>query len=296
VFPSELVGHADGLQPAAGRFEEQGDELLFVPRFPLVAGRSYSLLIDGIEAAAVEVPLHALTPTTEVVSIHPAAGAAPGNLLRIHISFSAPMSDGFAARAIQVRGAETGERLEDAFLQGPELWDMSRQAPDPPACPHVPTDGRRPHLDPRRPLHAGCHWTAASRRRRARLPDRPRPSDPPIDAKLWRLAIPAAGGTEPLVVEFDRPLDRLLLADCLDVLADATTLVSGAAAIDEGERVWRFEADVPLAARNVCAARRRTARRPAATRQATRLTSTCRSLSRTHMILRRLRRSDVCHR
>jgi len=34
VFPSELVGHADGLQPAAGRFEEQGDELLFVPRFP----------------------------------------------------------------------------------------------------------------------------------------------------------------------------------------------------------------------------------------------------------------------
>jgi hypothetical protein len=244
VFPSELVGHADGLQPAAGRFEEHGDDLLFVPRFPLVAGLSYSLLIDGIEAAAVDVAVQASTPTTEVVSIHPASGAAPLNLLRIHVSFSAPMSDGFAARAIQVRGAETGERLEDAFLQGPELWDMSRQRLTLLRAPgYLLTDGDPVwiRVDRSMPDAAGRPLRGGAGRVYRIGPA----LREPIDLKAWRLVTPAAGTTEPLVVDFDRPLDRVLLADCLEVLADATTLVAGDAAIDEGERVWRFEPAFP---------------------------------------------------
>lgn len=50
VLPSELVeagGDVRALQPVAGRFEIEGDAICFIPRFPFLDGRSYSLLVSG---------------------------------------------------------------------------------------------------------------------------------------------------------------------------------------------------------------------------------------------------------
>ena len=48
VYPTELVRSAVGasnLQSVAGHYEVDGDTLCFVPRYPLLAGTSYTVLV-----------------------------------------------------------------------------------------------------------------------------------------------------------------------------------------------------------------------------------------------------------
>jgi hypothetical protein len=248
VLPSELVDQAALLRPTAGRFEERGGEVLFVPRFPFVGGLSYSLLIDGREAGAVEVPVSASTPTARVVSIHPSAVAVPVNLLRVYISFSAPMAEGFAARAVRARVVESNELLDDLLQpMDPECWDESRQRLTvlldrdelerlrlPPGEPIGISVDRSMQDAAGRPLRAG-----AGRVYKVGPPNRAH-----VDPYSWEVAAPAAGSTDELVVSFDRPLDRVFLRHCLEVRDDATT-VAGTGHVDGGERVWRFEPAAP---------------------------------------------------
>ena len=75
VFPSDLVSEA-GWQPVAGRLSEHDGELVFTPRFPLVQGLQYALMVDGVPAGSIEVPAEARVASTRVVSI--SAGAFAG--------------------------------------------------------------------------------------------------------------------------------------------------------------------------------------------------------------------------
>jgi hypothetical protein len=238
VLPSELVVRGGRCQPTAGRFEEQDGDLLFVPRFPLIGGLSYSLLVDAVEAARVEVPVSTSTPATHLVSIHPTAVQVPVNLSRVHMSFSAPMAEGFAARAVRVRCVETGELLDDVLLpMNPELWDESRQRLTLLLGPGLPEGepigisvGRSMRDAAGRLLRAGggrVYKVGAANRA-------------PVDTNAWGVASPAAGSTDALVVSFDRPLDLALLRRCIRVRHDAAS-VGGEVFIDEGERTWRFE-------------------------------------------------------
>ena len=62
------------------------------------------------------------------MAIYPTAAELPVNLLRVYVHFSAPMSEGWAARAIRVSREDTGETLDDVFLPPePELWDPERK-------------------------------------------------------------------------------------------------------------------------------------------------------------------------
>ena len=58
---------------------------------------------------------------TEVMAIYPTAAEVPRNLLRLYVWFSAPMSEGYAARHVRLAG-DAGERLAGALLPGGELW------------------------------------------------------------------------------------------------------------------------------------------------------------------------------
>jgi hypothetical protein len=248
VLPSKLVAHAERCQSTAGRFEQSDGDALFVPRFPLVGGLSYSLLIDGAEVAAVTAPVSASTPTTRVVSIHPSAVEVPVNLLRVYISFSAPMAEGFAARAVRARVVETGELLDDLFLpMDTERWDESRQQltllldPDELERLHVPQGepigisvDRSMRDAAGRPLRGGGGRVYKVGPANRAL----------IDPYSWDVAVPAAGSVDELVVSFDRALDRAFMRHCFEVRDDATT-VTGTGVVDGGERVWRFEPAAP---------------------------------------------------
>ncbi len=267
VYPSEALTSGGGkptVPPVAGRFMAEGGSVCFVPRFPFAGGVRYSLLVksagDTEPAAVREIvrPLPDVDSTTEVVAIYPTAAELPVNLLRVYVHFSAPMSEGWAARAITVRLADTGETLDDVILPPePELWDARRKRLtmllDPGRIkrglvpnlefgyPLVESTTVRISVDPAfrdatgKPLKAGAERSySIGPALRSR-----------IDPTAWRLTAPAAGSHDPLRVEFGRPLDHGLLQHCLSVQDAGGQAVVGKVEIGEGECGWSFTPDIP---------------------------------------------------
>ena len=270
VLPAEFIpaGAASrAMQGTAGRFMVEDDSVVFVPRFPFLDGRSYALLVESDSAAGADGvpavwtlhrPASADTPATEVVAIYPSAGMAPVNLLKLYVRFSEPMSEGQAMRAVRVRRADTGERLEGVFLNmEPELWDRERlrltllldpgrikrglvsnaEAGYPliEGVPVVISINREFRDAVGRPLRAG-----AERRYTVGAAVRTR-----VDPARWRYVWPRAGSREPLTVTFDRPLDHALLHHCLWIEDAGGEPVDGPSEVGPGEQSWRFEPAAP---------------------------------------------------
>ncbi len=265
VYPSEALpaGVKPAVPPVAGRFLAQDSAIWFVPRFPFSGGVSYSLLVESAAVDAAEIweirrPSPEKSPTTEVVAIYPTAAELPVNLLRVYVHFSAPISEGWAARAIRVTRADTGETLGDVFLPPePELWDSERKRLTMLLDPGRIKRGLVPNLEFGYPLVEGTTVRIAvdpAFRDAAGQPllagaERSYSIGPAlrarIDPTVWRLIAPAAGSRAPLLVEFDRPLDHGLLQHTLSVRDEADRKVGGVGEVGEGERSWRFTPDVP---------------------------------------------------
>jgi hypothetical protein len=246
------------LQPVAGRFEGDQDALCFVPRWPFVPGLEYALVerspAGALRAvAALHRPSRGGSPTTEVLAMYPSAPAVPVNLLKLYVYFSAPMSEGNAARAVQVRRADTNEALEDVFLPGDlELWDRDRRRLTLLLDPGRIKRGLVPHRQMGYPLVEGVPITltidvafrdAAGRplrRGATRRFDVTAPIRTRIDPRAWQLQAPGADSREPLSVAFDRPLDRALLEHAFTVNSPDGGPVRGSSEVGPMEQAWRF--------------------------------------------------------
>jgi hypothetical protein len=270
VLPSGLLAAGAilrDLQPLAGRFEVEQDAVVFVPRFPFMDGMRYSLLVEQeehrgrVEVGSIERPQQRQAPATTVIGIYPSAATVPVNLLKLYIYFSAPMSTGFAARAVQVRRWPNGEPLESVFLPTDEtaieLWDRERRRLtlllDPGRIKRGLVSNREagyPLVEGEsilvvvqtsfpdatgNPLRAG-----AERRYDVGPPLRTR-----IEPARWQLAAPAAGTLTPLIVTFDRPLDQALLQHCLTVCDPSGASCGGSASAGLEERCWQFVPATP---------------------------------------------------
>ena len=267
VYPSEAVPSSGGrpaVPPAAGRLLVDAEAVWFAPRFPFADGMSYSLLVesggdaDGPEVWEIQRPSPEAPPTTEVVAIYPTAAALPVNLLRMYVHFSAPMSEGWAARAITVSRADTGETLDDVFLPPePELWDAQRKRLTMLLDPGRIKRGLVPNLEFGYPLVEGTtvritidpsFRDAAGQPLRAGA-ERSYSIGPAlrsrIDPTAWQLTPPAAGSRAPLLVEFDRSLDHGLLQHTLSLQDEAGNTIAGLADTGAGERSWSFTPDNP---------------------------------------------------
>jgi hypothetical protein len=66
-----------------------------------------------------------------------------------------------------------------------------------------------------------------------------------IDLKGWKLAPPRAGTSQPLTVEFSRPLDRALIEHEIVVVDSAGNAVQGKIKIEGSETRWLFSPDRP---------------------------------------------------
>ena len=270
VVPSEFVeagGDFHSIQPMAGQFEIDGATICFIPRFQFLDGMGYSLVVDlapenwGVDSLEVwtiqrMAPVDA--PTTDVVAIYPMADELPVNQLRLYIHFSGPMSEDWAARAVQIRRADNDEPLDGVFLSmEPELWDPERRRLTLLLDPGRIKRGLVPHEEAGYPLMEGVPVivtiatdfrdaagrplrTAAERGYEIGRPVRVR-----VNPADWRYHCPTAGSTDPLTVEFDRPLDHALLQHSLWVNDAAGLALPGQGSVGPGERCWRFEPQSP---------------------------------------------------
>ena len=266
VLPSEVVEAGTGLpviQPTSGRFEIDQDAICFVPRFPFLDGTSYSLLVDSKpgercvdspEVWTIQRPAPEGTPTTSVVAIYPSADELPVNQLKFYVHFSSPMSEDWALRAVHVRRADNDEPLDGVFLEmEPELWDRDRRRLTLILEPGRIKRGLAPNQEAGYPLIQGVpvivtvdtEFHDAAGRLLRNGAERHYEIGPTVRARVnpedWRYHCPTAGSTEPLTVEFDRPLDQALLEHSLWVNAAAGVALAGRGSVGPEERSWRFE-------------------------------------------------------
>lgn len=258
VRPAGAAAAVAGLPPMAGRLVPDGGDLCFVPRFGFADGTAYAVTAGGA-AATLRRPRPERPATTQVLAVYPTAAVVPRNLLRCYVWFSAPMSEGCAARHVRLAG-DDGTELDGALLPAEyELWDGSRTRLTVLLDPARIKRGLAAHRAAGYPLQAGQPVrlmvgagfrdaagaplrSGAQRRYQVGADERRR-----VDPAAWALRVPAAGSREPLRVSFGRPLDHGLLLRCLSVTGPGGA-VRGTARPGPQEQDWQLEPDEPWAA------------------------------------------------
>jgi hypothetical protein len=270
VLPSEVVDAGLGarrLQPMAGRYGLDADVVRFVPRFPFLPGTSYAMVVGAPMAPGDRGILHLTfpgvggAPATEVSAVFPTVVVLPRNALRFYVHFTASMSEGLAADNVHLVQVGTGETLSGAFSPMDfELWDPERRRLTVLLDPARIKQGLIPHREVGYPLHEGlavelvieCGFRDSAGRplvagRHQRYDVGPDVRDRVLPS-AWVVEPPPADRPDPVVVRFDRAMDRGLLENCLGVLDPEGKVVGGATVIPPGESSWSLVPDRPWAA------------------------------------------------
>lgn len=119
---------ADSKKPGPamiGRYERNGNELTFTPRFPLDAGQTYrATLQTGGKAVTLDfqAPKAAAKAPPRVVKIYPTADVLPANHLRFYVYFDRPMRGGKEIFKQIALVDEKGKEIDDPWLND-EIWD-----------------------------------------------------------------------------------------------------------------------------------------------------------------------------
>jgi hypothetical protein len=253
VRPASAAGSAP---PMAGTLVPDGGDVCFVPRFGFVAGTAYTVTSQGTVLATLTRPARDVPPSAGVAAIHPTVDVVPRNLLRCYVSFTAPMSEGDAARHVRLVD-NTGDPLPHALLPTEyELWNADHTRLTVLLDPARIKRGLAGHRSAGYPLRSGERVRlvvdagfrdatgtslVAGAERSYRVGADLRGH---VDPVAWHLDVPSAGSREPLVVAFGRPLDSALLGRCLRVVGPDGP-VAGAATAEDGERVWRLTPALP---------------------------------------------------
>lgn len=253
------LGDAIGQQTMAGTLVHDGADLCFIPRFPPLAGTSYSFFVDSCEVGRLERPRPIEEPTTEVMAIYPTADTVPRNMLRFYVAFSGPMSEGQVKGHVSVVD-HTGETLDDALLPfEEELWTADRTRVTLLFDPARIKRGLVANTEMGYPLVAGRSFevvvvagfldaqgrplrSRASRRYRVGHDERRR-----VDPGAWRLRRPTRGDMDDLRLDFDRPLDHGLVGRCISVVGPHGRAIDGTTEIGPHERSWAFRPVTPWA-------------------------------------------------
>jgi hypothetical protein len=243
--------------PLLGERRKDGDALSFSPRFPLQPGLRYRAVYRdaGRAAPLVEsfaIPRAPLAAPTRLEGFSPSADVLPENLLKLYLSFSAPMSRGEAYRRIRLLD-EQGRPVELAFLEiDQELWDHAGRRLTLLFDPGRVKRELLPNEEVGSPLRAGASYTlvvdrdwpdargnalAAEARKSFRIGP---PDYEPPQTGAWRLAPPRSGTRDALRVGFPEPLDRALLERVLEVLDGDGARVAGEVSIEANETRWLF--------------------------------------------------------
>jgi hypothetical protein len=240
------------LPPMLGRYRTEPGRLYFEPQFPLERGVNYRAVfrVDSKAAsiaASFKLPLHRAEPTTVVTHIYPSADVLPENLLKFYVHFSAPMSRGRIYEHIHLLD-ERGKAVELPFLEiDEELWDSAMKRLTLFIDPGRIKRGVQPLEEIGPALEEGKRFTlvidegwqdgtGCSMKESFRKAFKVGPPDrEPPDPAQWKIEAPRAGTREALSVGFLKPMDHALALRMIRVKD-----VGGSAALESGEKVWKF--------------------------------------------------------
>ncbi len=262
VYPRDhLPTDAVEFEPMAGRYEAGPDAVTFVPRYPLVPGLCYAMLVQaregGEQRLAFRLPAARAEPTARVLAIYPSGDRLVRNQLKLYVQFSASMSEGRVASHVRLVRADHGEPIESPFVPEPELWDRERRRLTLLFDPGRLKRGLRSHEDAGYPLQEGVpvrlvidegFRDADGNPLREHFEQRYEVGGDlrtRVDPRNWECRLPAAGTADALHVRFDRPLDHALLQHALEVSDGAGSPVRGRPEIGAAERSWTFTPAAP---------------------------------------------------
>jgi hypothetical protein len=243
-------------QPIGGTYVRHGDSLSFKPNFSFVAGGSYRAIFGKLELSF-SIPEEKFTQTI-IEAVHPQAEVLPENMLRMYISFSAPMMPGEAYNHITLL-TENGTPVEKAFLIiDQELWDTDRKRFTLLFDPGRVKRGIQSNVKLGAPLTAGqkyklvidSTWRDAHGNSLAHRHTKTFTVTQAERTKLsinnWKIITPTAGSREDLLIYMDRPIDYVLASKCITITNTQAGKVSGVATLT-GSSLWRFTPDQPWA-------------------------------------------------
>ena len=260
VYTGNLVD--SDILPMLGDYRLESQRLVFVPRFPLRKGGTYTAEWRDQSTQAngepiglkttFTLPASKQTPPAAVVAVYPTRDVLPENQLKFYLHFSAPMSRGEAYRRIHLLKA-SGEEVEFPFLElGEELWDDSGTRFTLFFDPGRIKRGLKPREEVGPSLVEGESYKLVIDKEWLDAQGRPlekefrkefktaAPDDVQPDVAKWKVAPGKSGTTEPLIVEFNEPLDHAMLERVLSVVDAAGKTVAGEVKIDQNETCWSF--------------------------------------------------------
>ena len=249
--------------PVSGTYAIADRVIRFTPMFPLDPGREYDVVFDpaALPAAGlgdlpkvssvVSTPAPPPTPDTRVAAIYPSGPVVPSNLLRMYVEFSGPMGTRGGQDYISIADGNGGEIPGALLPLDTDLWNSDRTRFTVLFDPGRVKRGILPNRAMGRPLKPGMTFTIAVRREWPDAHGKPLASDfrkeyrvgRPVERALatseWRIAAPAAGSREPVVVTFRSPMDRGLAHRALTVARDGAA-IAGEIRLETSETEWHF--------------------------------------------------------
>jgi hypothetical protein len=242
-----------------GKYARTGNELTFVPRFPLTAGATYRASLKAGEKTVsldYRVPMAAAKTPPRVVMIYPTADVLPANQLRFYIHFDRPMRGGkelFKHLAIL---DDKGEEIEAPWLVD-EIWDDENNC----LILYIHPGRIKWGVDEREAMGPVLHekrsyalavrgeWTDLDgnkigkdtiKKFRTTAEDRVR-----IELRDWKLTAPAAGTRDALTLTLPKSIDYRSLQSGLTVTGAKGKAVAGTIEIGKDEKLWRFTPTEP---------------------------------------------------
>lgn len=270
LFAVSVAGQGSEQPPILGSYRVEEGRLRFEPRFAFVPGLRYRAEYrpgrlsgrEGVAPVSTEFSLPKPPPAapTVVNQVYPSRSTLPENLLKFYLHFSAPMSQGRAYDFAHILDAN-GEEVEGAFLKlDEELWDRDgvrlTLLIDPGRIKRDvgPREGFGPVLEAGKSytLLVDARWPDAEGRplgstyRKAFRTTAADVASP--DVQSWRVRTPAAGSTDPLVVDSPEPLDHALFNRLVRVQGSDGRDVAGRAVVSDEETRWSFTPERPWTA------------------------------------------------
>ena len=237
-----------------GKYKRTGNELTFLPRFPLSAGATYraSLRTAGNpKSLDYQIPKLAAKAPPRVIKIYPTADLLPANHLRFYLYFDRPMRGGkelFQHLAIL---DEQGKEIDEPWLID-EIWDEENNClilfihPGRIKWGVVLRELMGPVLFEKRSytLVVRGEWTDLEgnkigkdtiKKFRTTAEDRVR-----IELSDWKLTAPKAGTRDAVALTLSKSVDYRSLTTGLTVRNAKGEIIAGTIAIGKDEKSWRF--------------------------------------------------------
>lgn len=229
TFRLQISGAKDTLG-MIGDFDAKDDALTFTPPIPLTPGMSYTFYQDGKPIATITVPVDVNEKQPELLTIYPETDTVPENLLKFYIHFSKPMQTGRALEHVYLLD-KNKDTMRNVFLNlQPELWDTSSTTLTLWIDPGRIKRGLVLNQKLGNPLKkaetyqlmVSQEWKDEQGMKLSKTYTKnfvtgERDGNMP-DINKWKLTLPKAGTSEPLIIDTGEPMDHYLLQESVGII------------------------------------------------------------------------------